>query len=138
MQVANPMLDALKRCQQAAQRVCEILDFDGYSQDTKVTTRLGPYMKEWRDARDQLEKIKKEERTPPIELGQMIFSPMEPIPVGENPMIRDQYHMGQRFGQNLMIMFEKHAHEFQKYIILTDMTTGEKVSVEFATPQVSS
>ena len=54
---------------------------------------------------------------------------LESIPANSNPFHYDAYHMGQALGENVMIMYSE--HKVNKYIIVIDMTTGERMRIDF-------
>lgn len=58
----------------------------------------------------------------------MKFEFMNPIAKG-NPFLEDLYHMGIGIGTNCVIMYEKHPHLYQDYIIVCNTETGERVKV---------
>lgn len=58
------------------------------------------------------------------------------FPAGENPFNHDFFLMGQYLGTNVLAMFERFDHEFQPYIILHDITTGQRMRITFAVPAV--
>ena len=48
-----------------------------------------------------------------------------------NPMLQDLYHMGQRMGKNVDLLFSTHASEEMKYLIVVNTKTGESIRIEF-------
>ena len=56
---------------------------------------------------------------------------LDPIPANDNPFKHDSYNMGYTIGTNVMVMFEHHASEKQKYLIVIDTTTGERKKIIF-------
>ncbi len=56
---------------------------------------------------------------------------LEPIPANANPFHHDLFNMGQRLGDNVYAMFGNHDTEEMKYLILIDVTTGERVKFVF-------
>lgn len=52
------------------------------------------------------------------------------FPAG-NPFHHDLFRMGQEVGSNVMVMFEKHTHEEQPYIIVVNTKTGERLKLTF-------
>ena len=67
-----------------------------------------------------------------VTTGFLTISDMPPIPKGETPMQHDMYHMGMHIGKNLMMMYESHFSEVQKYIILVNLDTGERKRIEIS------
>jgi hypothetical protein len=54
--------------------------------------------------------------------------PMTNTPPG-NPFHHDALRMGTKIGENVYIMFEKHQHERQGYVIVVNAETGERMRV---------
>lgn len=48
-----------------------------------------------------------------------------------NPFHYDEYHMGQTIGRNIEMMLANHTTEPCKYVIFVNLTTGERVQVNF-------
>ncbi len=48
-----------------------------------------------------------------------------------NLFLQDAYHMGTKIGENCIIMFEKFDNEIQKYIIVINPITGERIKITF-------
>lgn len=48
-----------------------------------------------------------------------------------NPFRQDLTHMGTNLGTNVVTMFPHHDNTHQPYIILVDVTTGERLKVSF-------
>lgn len=49
------------------------------------------------------------------------------FPAGENPFHHDLTRMGTPVGDNVMIMYEH--HNVNRYIIVCDKTTGERLKI---------
>jgi hypothetical protein len=62
----------------------------------------------------------------------MTIEILDEFPANENPFLYDLYHMGTYLGKNVLAMYEKHTSEHQRYIILEDITTGQRVRISFA------
>jgi hypothetical protein len=59
------------------------------------------------------------------------------FPAGENPFYYDAVRMGEHLGTNVLVMFDKFPRtDFQPYIILHDITTGQRLRITFAVPAV--
>lgn len=70
----------------------------------------------------------------------MTITPMEPMPFPTmsvdgtcvlNPFQHDFYHMGTFVGRNVAIMYERHDHDDQGYIIVINTLTGERLRINF-------
>lgn len=48
-----------------------------------------------------------------------------------NPYCQDCYHMGTRIGHNVEVMFEGFDTDTQKYIIVVNKKSGERVMITF-------
>ena len=62
----------------------------------------------------------------------MIITTLSSFPAGENPFLYDYSNMGTRLGTNVIAMHGKFDTENQPYIILIDVTTGQRIKIEFA------
>lgn len=67
----------------------------------------------------------------------MKIKEMNPIPAGENPFQHDFYNMGTRVGNNVVVMYDQHTDRHADYIIVVDMTTGERIRIELAAEKPS-
>ena len=54
---------------------------------------------------------------------------LEPFPPNENPFLHDAVHMGTRLGKNVVVMHSNHSYEEAKYLIIVNVTTGERMKV---------
>lgn len=61
----------------------------------------------------------------------MEIEKLDSFPSRENPFNYDFYHMGTYLGNNVLAMYGKFEREFQPYVILIDITTGERIKVTF-------
>lgn len=61
----------------------------------------------------------------------MELTQLEPIEPNKNPFIDDVSNMGTRIASNVMVMHHTHGNEYARYIIIIDLTTGERMSVHF-------
>ena len=66
---------------------------------------------------------------PPV--SGVLLEKLDSFPVGSNPFNHDLYHMGQRLGKNLIVMFKNHPDEDCPYLILVNPTTGERYKLSF-------
>ena len=48
-----------------------------------------------------------------------------------NLMAQDLFHMAQKIGSNVTIMFATHPDKEMKYLIVVDTTTGESLHINF-------
>lgn len=53
-----------------------------------------------------------------------------------NLMAQDLFHMAQKIGSNVTIMFATHPHMEMKYLIVVDTRTGGSIRIDF--PEGSS
>lgn len=60
----------------------------------------------------------------------MTTKELPPIPPKSNPFNHDQYHMGIYVGDNCMIMVPNHQSEECEYVIVVNITTGERLKVD--------
>ena len=51
---------------------------------------------------------------------------------GQNPFDHDPVRMGTRIGTNVMVMHMNHPDEHAQYLIIVDITSGERLKVKFA------
>lgn len=51
------------------------------------------------------------------------------FPPKDNPFHHDLYHMGQRMGTNVVVMFENHPTAKMDYLIVVNTETGERARV---------
>ena len=56
----------------------------------------------------------------------MVYQQMPSVPVDANPFACDLFHMGQHLGQNVLVFFPKHISDEQPYIIVQELTTGQR------------
>lgn len=54
---------------------------------------------------------------------------LDPQTPNTNPFTEDAFHMGTRLGNNVMIMHKNHPDEHAHYLIIVNITTGERIKV---------
>jgi hypothetical protein len=55
---------------------------------------------------------------------------LPPVEPG-NPFLGDLFNMGTTVGNNVTVMYGKHATERQAYLIVVDTETGERIRITF-------
>lgn len=62
-------------------------------------------------------------------LENMDVERLESLPAKTNPFRHDLHRIGTRLGKNVVAMYEDFVDEHQKYIILVNTDTGERLKV---------
>tara|TARA_R110002012_G_C11213093_1_gene561481 strand:+ start:8 stop:331 length:324 start_codon:yes stop_codon:yes gene_type:complete len=54
---------------------------------------------------------------------------LDSFPPNSNPFHHDMFHMGLEIGKDLLMMYQNHAHEDMRYMILVDTKTGDRLQI---------